>query len=48
MDTENLNTYHIIKEERDEDYNEFTEQSFAPNEVNIYLFILYLKKSAYF
>ena len=35
MDTENLNMYHVIKEERDEDYNEFTEQSFAPNEVNI-------------
>ena len=42
MDTENLNTYHIIKEERDEDYNEFTEQSFAPNEVNIYVPIYFI------
>ena len=29
MDIENLNTYHVIKEERVEDYNEFT----VPNEV---------------
>ena len=29
MDIEKLNTYHVIKEERVEDYNEFT----VPNEV---------------
>ena len=33
MDIENLNMYHVIKEERVEDYNEFTDQSFASNEV---------------
>ena len=49
MDIENLNTYHVIKEERVEDYNEFT----APNEVCrntiLYFFILFYfcKKSLF-
>ena len=47
MDIENLNTYHVIKEERVEDYNEFT----VPNEVCrntiLYFFILFLKKKSF-
>ena len=52
MDIEKLNTYHVIKEERVEDYNEFTNQSFASNEVCrntiLYYFILFLKKKSLF
>ena len=54
MDIEKLNTYHVIKEERVEDYNEFT----VPNEVCrntililyffILIFILFLKKKSLF
>ena len=49
MDIENLNTYHVIKEERVEDYNEFT----APNEVcrntilGFFILFYFCKKSLF-
>ena len=50
MDIENLNTYHVIKEERVEDYNEFT----VPNEVCVeilfytFLFYFIFEKKSFF